>query len=203
MLRPAAPPPNRSARARRGERGYILALLLGFCAVMGILLMKGIPAVNAEVQREMEAELIFRGEQVAKAIRTFQSKTGGYPSSLEELIKLNPRLVRSSALKDPMNPEGDWELVYAVQAGPSGNTQGLPIVGVKSKIERDSFKIYKGKSIYSDWAFLATDSLFTLPGSGQGGGRVGGPGGGQEQGGDPGGGKGGDPGGGSGKPPAK
>jgi hypothetical protein len=102
-----------------------------------------------------------------------------------------------------MNPEGDWELVFAVQAGPSGNTQGLPIVGVKSKIEKDSFKIYKGKSIYSDWAFLATDSLFTLPGSGQGGGRVGGPGGGQEQGGDPGGGKGGDPGGGSGKPPAK
>jgi len=170
---------------------------------MGILLMKGIPAVNAEVQRELEAELIFRGEQVAKAIRTFQSKTGGYPSSLEELIKLNPRLVRTSALKDPMNPDGDWELVYAVQAGPSGNTQGLPIVGVKSKIEKDSFKIYKGKSLYSDWAFLATDSLFTLPGSGQGGGRVGGPGVGQDQSGDQGGGKGGDPGGGSGKPPAK
>jgi uncharacterized membrane protein YgcG len=203
MPKPAAPSPPRPAPTRRGERGYILALLLGFCAVMGILLMKGIPAVNAEVQREMEEELIFRGEQVAKAIRTFQSKTGGYPSSLEELIKLNPRLVRSSALKDPMNPEGDWELVFAVQAGPSGNTQGLPIVGVKSKIEKDSFKIYKGKSIYSDWAFLATDSLFTLPGGGQGGSQGGGRVGGQDQSGNQGGGQGSGQGGGDIKPPPK
>jgi len=201
MPQSASPPLNHPTDPRRGERGYILALLLGLCAVMGILLMKGIPAVNAEVQREMEAELIFRGEQVAKAIRTFQSKTGGYPSSLDEMVKLNPRLVRSSALKDPMNPDGDWELVFAVQAGPSGNTQGLPIVGVKSKIEKDSFKIYKGKSIYSDWAFLATDSLFTLPGGGQGGGRVGGPTDGQSGG--QGSGQGSGQGGGDTKPPAK
>ena len=72
-----------------------------------------------------------------------------------------------------MNPKGEWDLVYAVQAGASGDTRGLPIVGVKSKIEKDSFKVYKGKSIYSDWAFLATDSLFNLPTSGPPSGKVG------------------------------
>ncbi len=184
---------------RSAERGYILALLLAICAVMGILLMKGIPAVNVEVQRELEDELIFRGEHLAKAIRAFQARTGGYPSSLEELNKIKPRLAREVDFKDPMNPRGDWDLVFAVQAGASGNTTGLPIVGVKSKIEKDSYRVYRMKSIYSDWAFLATDSLFNLPASPPaGGGRVGSPA-------DPsptpeGGGK-GDPAGGSGKPP--
>lgn len=170
-LRPPSAPP--SAR-RRGERGYILALLLGFCAVMGILLLKGIPAVNAEVQREMEEELIFRGEHLAKAIRTYQAKTGGYPVALSDLNRIKPRLAREVDFSDPMNPRGEWDFVYAVQPGASGNTTGLPIVGVKSKVEKDSFKIYRMKSIYSEWAFLATDSLFNLPGSApSGGGRVG------------------------------
>jgi hypothetical protein len=167
--RRAAPQPPAS---RRGERGYILALLLGLCAVMGILLMKGIPAVNTEVQREMEDELVFRGEQVARAIRVYQAKTGGYPSSLEDLNRVRPRLLREVALRDPMNPSGEWDRVFAVQPGASGNTQGLPIVGVKSKVEKEGFKLYRGKSLYSEWAFLATDSLFTLPTASPGGGRV-------------------------------
>lgn len=198
------PAPARPAPAdprRRGERGYILALLLGFCAVMGILLMKGIPAVNAEVQREMEEELIFRGEHLARAIRTYQAKTGGYPVTLADLNRIKPRLAREVDFSDPMNPKGEWDLVYAVQPGASGNTTGLPIVGVKSKIEKEGFKVYRMKSLYSEWAFLATDSLFNLPGStSTGGGRVGSSTDTSTT--QDGGGKGGsgDPGGGSGKP---
>jgi hypothetical protein len=71
-----------------------------------------------------------------------------------------------------MNPSGEWDRVFAVQPGASGNTQGLPIVGVKSKVEKEGFKLYRGKSLYSEWAFLATDSLFTLPTASPGGGRV-------------------------------
>ena len=119
-----SPKPGSGSSPRRGERGFILAMLLGFCAVMGILLMKGIPAVNVEVQREMEDELIFRGEHLARSIRTYQAKTGGYPSALEDLNKIKPRLVREVDLKDPMNPKGEWDLVFAVQAGASGNTTG-------------------------------------------------------------------------------
>jgi hypothetical protein len=201
---PSALRPCRTPARRRGERGYILALLLGFCAVMGILLMKGIPAVNAEVQREMEEELIFRGEHLARAIRTYQAKTGGYPVALSDLNRIKPRLAREVDFIDPMNPKGEWDLVYAVQPGASGNTTGLPIVGVKSKVEENSFKIYRMKSLYSDWAFLATDSLFNLPGSApSGGGRVGSPTDSSTT--QDGGGKGssGDPGGGSGRPPGK
>ena len=46
---------------RKGQRGYILALLLALVTVMGLMLTKAMPSVVAEVQRDAEEELIFRG----------------------------------------------------------------------------------------------------------------------------------------------
>ena len=147
----------------RRQRGYIMVMLLGLMTVMGILLMKAMPYVVAEVQRDLEDELVFRGESIARAIRLYQARTGMYPTSLDTLIKVRPPILRK-VYKDPMTPDGEWNLVTAVQAGASGNTAGLPIVGVRSKSQRDSYKVYKGKTIYSDWVFSASDNLLGIPG---------------------------------------
>jgi len=147
---------------RKAERGFVMAMLMALITIMGILLMKGIPAITTEVQREQEAELIFRGESIAKAIRIFAAKSGRYPSSLAELETVKPRIIRK-IYKDPMTEFGEWDLIYAVQPGVSGDTRSLPIVGVKSKSQKDSFKIYNNKTIYSDWAFTATSNLLGLP----------------------------------------
>ena len=147
---------------RKGQSGFIMAMLLALITIMGILLMKGIPAISTEVQREQEAELIFRGESIAKAIRTFAAKSGRYPMRLAELETVKPRIIRR-IYKDPMTESGEWDLLYAVQPGVSGDTRSLPIVGVKSKSQKDSFKTYNNKTIYSDWAFTATSNLLGLP----------------------------------------
>ncbi len=139
-----------------------MAMLLALIAIMGILLMKGIPAIYTEVQRYREAELIFRGESIAKAIRVFAAKSGRYPNSLSELATVRPRIIRK-IYKDPMTETGEWDLIYAVQPGATGDTRSLPIVGVKSKSQKDSFKVYNNKTIYSDWAFTATSNLLGLP----------------------------------------
>ncbi|MBL0311195.1 MAG: hypothetical protein IPP78_00490 [Holophagaceae bacterium] len=139
-----------------------MAMLLALITIMGILLMKGIPAITTEVQREQEAELIFRGESIAKAIRIFAAKSGRYPMSLMELDTVKPRIIRK-IYKDPMTESGEWDLIYAVQPGVTGDTRSLPIVGVKSKSPKDSFKVYNSKTIYSDWAFTATSNLLGLP----------------------------------------
>lgn len=139
-----------------------MAMLLALITIMGILLMKGIPAISAEVQREQEAELIFRGESIAKAIRIFAAKSGHYPLALTELETVRPRIIRK-IYKDPMTESGEWDLLYAVQPGVTGDTRSLPIVGVRSKSQKDSFKIYNNKTIYSDWAFTATSNLLGLP----------------------------------------
>ncbi|MBL0211996.1 MAG: hypothetical protein IPQ13_13965 [Holophagaceae bacterium] len=139
-----------------------MAMLMALITIMGIMLMKGIPAISTEVQREQEAELIFRGESIAKAIRLFAAKSGRYPMALTELESVRPRIIRK-VYKDPMTESGEWDLLYAVQPGATGDTRSLPIVGVKSKSQKDSFKIYNNKTIYSDWAFTATSNLLGLP----------------------------------------
>ena len=149
--------------ARAGQRGYILALLLGMATVMGILLLKAIPTVRSEVQRDAEEELIFRGECLAKGIRLYRARTGAYPMELEDLLKQRPAVVRR-LYRDPLNPTGEWDLVTAVQPGPGGDTRGLPIVGVRSRVGIDAFKSYQGKTLTSDWVFSAADDLLGVPG---------------------------------------
>jgi type II secretory pathway pseudopilin PulG len=146
------------------ERGFILAMLLAIIVAMGILLTAALPSLRAETQRDQEAELIFRGEAMAAGIRAYRAKTGGYPLSLEDLGKLRPPVVRK-IYKDPMNGDGDWDLITAVQPGASGDTTGLPIVGVRTKVQENSYRIYNGKTLTSDWAFSAAGNLLGVPGT--------------------------------------
>jgi type II secretory pathway pseudopilin PulG len=164
LTREAGGVKNPEIDTRKGSRGFILAMLLAIMVAGGILLTAALPSMTAEVQRDQEAELIFRGEAIAMAIRTYRAKTGGYPLNLEELAKLRPPVIRK-IYKDPMTKEGEWDLITAVQAGASGDKTGLPIVGVKSHCQKDSYKIYQGKTLISDWAFSATGNLLGTPGS--------------------------------------
>ena len=117
------------------QRGFILALLLALITATGILLTKAMPSVVAEVQRDQEEELIFRGEAIRTAMRRYKAKTGKYPTSLEDLVKVRPRILRK-LYKDPMTAAGEWEIVTAVQAGASGNTTGLPIAAIHSRSQK-------------------------------------------------------------------
>lgn len=154
-------PTSRTAR----QKGFILAMLLGMVTVMGIFLMKAVPSIVVEVQRGAEAELVFRGEAIARGIRLYQQRTGGYPLKLADLMKMRPPVLRK-LYKDPMTREGDWDLVTAVQVGASGDKTGLPIVGVRSFSEKDSIRMYKGKTLYRDWVFSAAEDILGMPGVG-------------------------------------
>lgn len=139
-------------------------MLMALMAAMGILLKMAMPSVITEVKRDREAELIFRGEAIARAIRLYRAKAGNYPTKLEDLVKVKPRILRK-LYKDPMTPSGEWELVTAVQAGASGDKTGLPIAGVRSRSTDNSLAIYRGKTLYSDWIFSAADELLGVPGA--------------------------------------
>ena len=95
----------------RRERGYAMAALLVSMAIMAIMLSVALPVWRTAVQREREAELIFRGEQYAHAIEIFQRRNGGFPQSLDVLVKT--KAIRK-AYKDPMTGE-DFQPVYVGQ----------------------------------------------------------------------------------------
>lgn len=158
VLRPSSP-------WSRRQRGYTMALLLGLCVVMGILLLKGTPNLIKMNQRELEQELIFRGQEYALALKRYRLKTGGFPLNLEDLTKVRPRIIRR-LWKDPITND-DFEPVYAVQVGAVGVKTGLPISGVRSKSNRDSVLKYNNKELHSDWVFSGTDDIY-----GQGGGGL-------------------------------
>jgi type II secretory pathway pseudopilin PulG len=145
-------------RRLRSQRGFTLALALAVAVAMGLLLMKTAPLVTAEVQRENEAELIFRGEAIAAALKTYSAKTGKYPKDLDEVMKLRPHVLRQK-YTDPMTASGEWDYITQVQPGASGNTEGLPIIGVRSKSPLNSIHIYQSKSLVRDWKFTSEQNV--------------------------------------------
>lgn len=145
----------------RSQRGFTMALALATAVVMGLLLLKIGPNVSAEVQRSNEQELIYRGEAIATALRLYSAKTRHYPRDLDEVMKIRPRILRQK-YKDPMTPSGDWEYITQVQPGASGNTEGLPIVGVRSRSNENSILIYQSKTLHHDWLFSAEQNLLGI-----------------------------------------
>src|SRR5262249_6950929 len=59
-------------RRRGGESGYaLLGLLLTLSIIAMFLVSSVVPNVKMSVQRDKEAELIYRGNQIAKAIARY------------------------------------------------------------------------------------------------------------------------------------
>jgi type II secretory pathway pseudopilin PulG len=164
---------------RDSSAGFAMAALLVGMTIMAIFLSMALPAWKTAAQREKEAELIFRGQQYARAVMLFQRKYANtFPPNIDVL--LNEHFLRKK-YKDPMTNSGEFQMIYANQqasaqpnAGGIVPTQGQPqarptavvggattiaqggIVGVASKSTATSIRIYNGHDKYNEWVFMAT-----------------------------------------------
>jgi type II secretory pathway pseudopilin PulG len=183
------------------ENGYAMAALLVALAVMSVVASTAMPVWQQLSQREKEAELIFRGEQYARAVDLFQRKMGPgtLPPSLDILVE--QRFLRKRYI-DPITGEA-FQLLYANQpAGAQG--QGLRnqtdgpsrapspqrgsarsgdtpigmggITGVVSKSKDRSIRLYNERSTYDQWLFMHV-AVSQAPGIPTGSGQPGWPGG--------------------------
>ena len=106
-------PWGRRDRVASRERGYAMAALLVGMSVMAILMSVALPTWRTAARREREAELIFRGEQYARAVELYQRKyAGAFPPNLDVL--LNEGFLRKQ-YKDPITND-EFQLLYAGQA---------------------------------------------------------------------------------------
>ena len=107
------------------QRGYAMAALLVSLGVMLVLMTVAMPVWRTQAQREKEAELVFRGEQIARAINLYMRKMGGgnYPPSLDVLVQ--GRFLRKK-YKDPMTKDGEWDVILAAGGVPTGWTHPTP-----------------------------------------------------------------------------
>src|SRR5688572_6709577 len=94
---------------QRGERGYALVSLLAMMTIMALVLVTAVPNVRLQAQRAMEEEAIWRGEQVAEAIRLFTRARNRLPTSIDELLEGIPvgvqkvQILRPVAARDPLS----------------------------------------------------------------------------------------------------
>jgi len=107
-----------AVRRRQGEEGYMLVALLALMTVMALMIVAVAPNVRQQAQREREIEAIFRGEEVAQAIRLYARATGGQlPTTMEQLLEGIPRgtqriqILRPAAARDPLTNGGEWRLI--------------------------------------------------------------------------------------------
>ena len=86
------------------------ALLVGLAAA-GILMSAALPVWTQAARREREAELVFRGEQYARAVQLYQrTYAGAFPPDVETL--LDERFLRRR-YRDPMVADGEFRIVRA------------------------------------------------------------------------------------------
>ncbi len=120
---------------RAGAAGYAMAALLVTLGVMAVMLSAAMPVWRHQAQREKEEELIFRGEQYARAVALFQRKMGPgtIPPNVDVLVQ--QKFLRKK-YKDPMVPDGEFQIIpfggAAPQTGQPGSTRqgpGVPGAG--------------------------------------------------------------------------
>lgn len=119
------PVANQSATQDRHEQGYTLVALMALMTVLALFAMAAAPSIRQQAQREREIEAIYRGEEVAEAIRLYysnQARLGragdqALPTSMDQLLEGVPRgpkkiqILRESAARDPLSKSGEWNLV--------------------------------------------------------------------------------------------
>lgn len=102
--------------------------MLALMTLLALFAVAAAPSLQQQAQREREKESIFRGEQVAQAIRDYyvsRLNTGGgmgeqsLPTAIDQLLEGIPvpggskkrQVLRVSAARDPLSPSGEWRFI--------------------------------------------------------------------------------------------
>ena len=151
------------------EKGYALLVAIFATSIFSILILTARAHWETEIRRDLEAELIFRGRQYVNAIERFVKKNNNlFPQSLEVLY--DKKFIRRS-FPDPMTESGTWNLV--MRPFKAGSKQLLivaeafvpkmlaraRIIGVSSTSTGESYREYRKKKQYHEWAFYLGEKV--------------------------------------------
>src|SRR5437588_2677656 len=102
---------RRQAVGRPNQHGYILLTLLLMMVALVIAAAAVLPSISFEIRRDREEELIHRGVQYSRAIRSYYKKFGRYPTRIEELESSNNLRFLRKRYKDPITGQ-DFKLLH-------------------------------------------------------------------------------------------
>ena len=178
-----------TVRSVESEAGFVMSALLVSIFIMSLLLAMALPVWHHAARRERESELIFRGEQYARAIALWQrQRPGSTPQDIDTLIE--ERFLRKR-YRDPMTKDGKFQILlqsdlatisdgqmadsengserFSGQASQNSRDSVEPggvaggIVGVVSASDRVSIASYNGRNRYNEWVFIHTPNTELAP----------------------------------------
>ncbi|HIC55999.1 MAG TPA: type II secretion system protein [Acidobacteria bacterium] len=178
-----------TVRSVESEAGFVMSALLVSIFIMSLLLAMALPVWHHAARRERESELIFRGEQYARAIALWQrQRPGSTPQDIDTLIE--ERFLRKR-YRDPMTKDGKFQILlqsdlatisdgqmadsengserFSGQASQNSRDSVEPggvaggIVGVVSASDGVSIASYNGRNRYNEWVFIHTPNTELAP----------------------------------------
>ena len=151
-------------------RGFTYLAVMFSIVLVGLSVTSAVKQWKTVMKRERETELLFRGDQIRKAIAAYNLTPGltgnrRYPKQLEDLVKVpnisaTKRFLRK-VYKDPIT-NNDWGFVKIADG----------IKGVYSRSEEEplkqgnfpeEYKSFEGKTKYSEWVFEFTPQQIQPP----------------------------------------
>jgi type II secretory pathway pseudopilin PulG len=133
---------------KQAQQGFTYLMLLWWVAISGVMLVAISHSWKMEMQRQREAELVFRGEQIQRALQSYydhvEPKT--LPTTWQDLLedRRGPKLMRHLRQRytDPIT-NGEWGLIK----------QGPLIKGVYSTSTLKPLKTQDKEASYQDWRY--------------------------------------------------
>ena len=157
----------RAGKGRRPQRGFTYFGVLFLLVLLGLGLAGTGETWTLASRRAKERELLWVGNQYARAIKAYYNQSPGtrqFPSQLEDLLEDRrfpvPRHHLRQLYADPITRER-FDIVFSQDGrigGVRSRSDGTPL---KQDNFPTRFRDFKGTTRYSDWLFIADN----LPGS--------------------------------------
>ena len=135
--------------------------------LIGLTLTGAVQQWSTVMKREREVELLFRGDQIRKAIQRYHATAGigKYPLQLEDLVRVPNQSATKRFLRrvyaDPITG-GEWGLVRVGDGirGVYSQSRALPLKQANFPEEYQSFQ---GKQEYREWVFVSAPKQVQNP----------------------------------------
>ena len=101
-----------------------MVALMALMSILALFALAAAPSIRQQTQREREKEAMFRGEQVAEAIRSYYRYRGAQgpnslPSDIDQLLEgiqipgrtKKLQILRAEAAVDPLSEKGEWRRI--------------------------------------------------------------------------------------------
>jgi type II secretory pathway pseudopilin PulG len=104
---------------RRAERGHLMIALVVALAMLLIFSTVATRSWLDVIRRDREADMMFRAQEISRALLKYRKANQRLPNTLEELMEPGPQgqYFLRRLYEDPLIPDGQWGLIYSAPGG--------------------------------------------------------------------------------------